>query len=237
MILFKDLIMDRLGRKNAGGFEMNLNENSQNKHSFDGVCRTHAGCSPCTCLCLAGVVWVRCQVQWNAEWCTLSEHADPGTHCTLRWNRFCTSGAAPASWWLNISYLGHWEKVRGCEKLVAQYLEVMMSEAQSLKELDPYDKYSAASGDEEETPVLLSHVPFKPETSSIRKMAGCSAFKEKQTQQLHLHKWLQLTTFTHLIHWVTVSVRSARMNLTLTSGSLLKWWVRQNEAAPTQGGD
>lgn len=53
--------------------------------------------------------------------------------------------------------------------------------AQSLEELDTYDKYSAASGDEEETPLLLAHVPFKPETSSIRKMARFSVFKEKQT--------------------------------------------------------
>lgn len=103
--------------------------------------------------------------------------------------------------------------------------EAMTSEAapfpaQSLKELDTYDKYSAASGDEEETPLLLAHVPFKPETSSIRKMARFSVFKEKQTLPLHLHKWLQLTTFTHLIHWVKASVRSACMTLTLTSGCL-----------------
>lgn len=60
--------------------------------------------------------------------------------------------------------------------------------AQSLKELDTYNKYSAASGDEEETLVLLSHVPFKPETNSIREMARFSVFKEQQTLPVHLLK-------------------------------------------------
>lgn len=61
--------------------------------------------------------------------------------------------------------------------------------AQSLKRLDTYDKYSAASGEEdEETPVLLSHIPFKPGTSSMRKMARSLVFKENNILQLHLHK-------------------------------------------------
>lgn len=69
----------------------------------------------------------------------------------------------------------------------------------SLKDLDAYDKYSAASGDDEETPVLLSHNPFKPETSSIRKppknMAPFSVFKEKQTLQLHRNRTTSIDHF------------------------------------------
>ena len=215
MILFNDLIMDRLRRTKTVKIDRALMGVLHARWAFTLYLSV-----PCwSCLSSLSST-VKCRVMHSMRACRPRYSLYSALKSFLYLWR--CSGELITEYFL----LG---TLRGCERLVGQYsghdeqsVPIPSSAPAWQSSYDTHDKYSAASGDDEETPLLLSHVPFKPETSSTRKLARISVSKEKQKLQLHLHRWLQLTTYTHLIHGVKVSVRSACLDVTLPSGSLLR---------------